>query len=157
MDLRISVVLLLIFLSGGHSLKCYTCKGDLTGSCDAKVETCGYGLSKCKTTMGEQYIGRNSFTVTTKQCASSCASDILKPFLDVVDYFYGWSEDTTHCCDTDLCNAPPKQFPTGGRADSTEPHEDGIQRLPTGGTADGVYKGSFLLLLPSLLFYFLFQ
>ncbi|XP_050957940.1 prostate stem cell antigen isoform X3 [Labeo rohita] len=120
MDLRISVVLLLIFLTGGHSLKCYTCLPDLTGSCDAKVETCRDGFSKCGSMKGEQSIGPAKVTVTIKQCVDTCESATKQ----------SWIGGTVkvHCCDTDLCNA-----------------------------ADGVYKGSFLLLLSSLLFYFLFQ
>ncbi|XP_051733866.1 uncharacterized protein LOC127503778 isoform X3 [Ctenopharyngodon idella] len=79
MDLRVSVVLLFIFLTGGSS----------------KV------------------------SFITKVCADKCV-----PGTHQID------EGTLslHCCDTDLCNA-----------------------------ADGVYKGSFLLLFSPLLFYFLFQ
>ncbi|XP_050957946.1 secreted Ly-6/uPAR domain-containing protein 2 isoform X3 [Labeo rohita] len=120
MDLHISVVLLLIFLTGGHSLKCYTCKPDDIGSCDAKVKTCRKGLSKCAYATLEQPIGSNTLTATSKECASTCEPGVHHLPTGVTV--------TTHCCDTDLCNA-----------------------------ADGVYKGSFLLLLSSLLFYFLFQ
>ncbi|XP_050957938.1 lymphocyte antigen 6B isoform X1 [Labeo rohita] len=120
MDLRISVVLLLIFLTGGHSLKCYTCVPDLTGSCDAKVETCRDGFSKCASMTGEQSIGSTKVTVTSKQCADTCEPG--------TEELLTGGTVKVHCCDTDLCNA-----------------------------ADGVYKGSFLLLFPSLLFYFLFQ
>ncbi|KAL1253509.1 hypothetical protein QQF64_018202 [Cirrhinus molitorella] len=121
MDLRISVVVLLIFLTGGNSLKCYSCMPDLTtGACKAKEETCGGGLSKCVSITAEQYVGSNKMTVTTKNCVSTCESGTRKlPTGGTV---------TVNCCDTDLCNA-----------------------------ADGVYKGSFLLLLSPLFFYFLFQ
>ncbi|XDV26568.1 hypothetical protein PO909_030226 [Leuciscus waleckii] len=101
MNLQVSVVLLFIFLTGGYSLKCYSCKTDLTGSCAAKEETCAAGV--CYT------IG-SSVSITVKGCIPVCVPG------------------TMSCCDTDLCNA-----------------------------ADGVYKGSFLLLVSPLLFYFLFQ
>ncbi|KAI2646697.1 Lymphocyte antigen 6B [Labeo rohita] len=97
MDLRISVVLLLIFLTGGHSLKCYTCVSDLTGSCDAKVETCRDGISKCAIMTGEQSIGSAKITVTIKECASTCEPGTKQlPTGGTVK---------VHCCDTDLCNA----------------------------------------------------
>ncbi|XP_051733864.1 long neurotoxin homolog TA-bm16-like isoform X2 [Ctenopharyngodon idella] len=119
MDLRVSVVLLFIFLTGGYSLKCYSCLPDSTGSCKAKVETCPVGHSKCGRSVVEQTVGSSKVSFITKVCADKCV-----PGTHQID------EGTLslHCCDTDLCNA-----------------------------ADGVYKGSFLLLFSPLLFYFLFQ
>ncbi|KAK2872213.1 hypothetical protein Q8A67_022110 [Cirrhinus molitorella] len=128
MDLRISVVLLLIFLTGGNSLKCYTCEPHKNDTCEAKVETCGDGLSKCVSITEQQsckfmfffLFAGTSMTLKSKMCASTCEPGTQKlPTGGTV---------TVHCCDTDLCNA-----------------------------ADGVYKGSFLLLLSPLFFYFLFQ
>ncbi|XDV26572.1 hypothetical protein PO909_030229 [Leuciscus waleckii] len=115
MNLQVSIVLLFIFLTGGYSLKCYSCTPDLTGSCAAKEEICADGVSKCSTTRVEQSIGFTTVSVTTKGCAAVCVPGTVGPA-------------TMSCCDTDLCNA-----------------------------ADGVYKGSFLLLVSPLLFYFLFQ
>ncbi|KAK2872211.1 hypothetical protein Q8A67_022108 [Cirrhinus molitorella] len=121
MDLRISVVLLLIFLTGGNSLKCYSCEPDLpSGACEAKEETCGDGLSECVSITAEQNIDSAKLTITTKNCASTCEPG--------TQHLPTGGTVTTHCCDTDLCNA-----------------------------ADGVYKGSFLLLLSPLFFYFLVQ
>ncbi|XP_073681174.1 long neurotoxin homolog TA-bm16-like isoform X3 [Garra rufa] len=97
MDLRIFVAVFLIFLSGGYSLKCYSCVSDLTGSCEAKVDICGDGLSKCVSTKGEQYIGSGKMTIVKKQCARTCEPGAQK-------LPYGVTE-TTRCCDTDLCNA----------------------------------------------------
>ncbi|KAI2646696.1 Secreted Ly-6/uPAR-related protein 1 [Labeo rohita] len=98
MDLRISVVLLLIFLTGGHSLKCYTCVSDLTGYCDAKVETCGYGLYKClSNTHVEQFFGSPKTIMTIKQCVDKCESKTQQ--------LSTGGTVNIHCCDTDLCNA----------------------------------------------------
>ncbi|XP_026064792.1 lymphocyte antigen 6D-like [Carassius auratus] len=120
MDLRVSVVLLFVFLTGGYSLKCYTCVPDLTGSCNAIEKTCGNGMYKCESFTGEQPIGSTKVSVTIKQCSATCEAGTQQLVIG--------GTVTTRCCNTDLCNA-----------------------------ADGVYKGSFLLLLSPLLFYFLFQ
>ncbi|XP_058614860.1 lymphocyte antigen 6C2 [Onychostoma macrolepis] len=120
MDLRVSVVLLFVFLTGGYSLKCYTCSSAQEGPCEAKVEICGDGFSKCESKTTEQSTGSTKVSITTKQCASTCEAGTQQLLTGVTV--------TTRCCDTDLCNG-----------------------------ADGVYKGSFLLLMSPLLFYFLFQ
>ncbi|KAL1253514.1 hypothetical protein QQF64_018207 [Cirrhinus molitorella] len=120
MDLHISVVVLLIFLTGGNSLKCYSCESDHTGICEAKEETCEDGLSECVSITAEQNVDSAKLTLTTKNCASTCEPG--------TQHLLTGGTVTVNCCDTDLCNA-----------------------------ADGVYKGSFLLLLSPLFFYFLFQ
>ncbi|XP_043085854.1 prostate stem cell antigen [Puntigrus tetrazona] len=117
MNLRVSVVLLFVFLTGGHSLKCYTCFPALGGACEAKVETCKGGF--CQSITTEQTTGSSKMSITVKGCAATCEAGTQQLPTGTV---------TTRCCDTDLCNA-----------------------------ADGVYKGSFLLLSSPLLFYFLFQ
>ncbi|XP_067232221.1 candoxin-like [Chanodichthys erythropterus] len=120
MDLRVSVVLLFIFLTGGYSLKCYKCSYDSKNTCKAEEETCRFGSSKCATTITEESDGSTKVSIKTKGCAEICIP--------------GTQQTSTggtlslHCCNTDLCNA-----------------------------ADGVFKGSFLLLFSPLLFYFLFQ
>ncbi|XP_067280713.1 weak neurotoxin OH-72-like [Pseudorasbora parva] len=111
MDLRVSFVLLFVFLTGGYSLKCYSCSPS-----DSNCETtCKDGESKCYSSDAldeKRGTGR-------KGCATKCEPGSFK--LNEVT-------STLRCCSTDLCNA-----------------------------ADGVYKGSFLLLFSPLLFYFLFQ
>ncbi|XP_058613745.1 gamma-bungarotoxin-like [Onychostoma macrolepis] len=119
MDLRISVVLLFFFLTGGYSLKCYTCSSAQEGPCEAKVEICGDGFSKCESKTTEQSTGSAKVSVT-KECARTCKAGTHQLITGVTL--------TTRCCDTDLCNG-----------------------------ADGAYKGSYLLLMSPLLFYFLFQ
>ncbi|XP_048022197.1 gamma-bungarotoxin-like [Megalobrama amblycephala] len=119
MDLRVSVVLLFFFFTGGYSLKCYSCSSDSMGSCDT-TETCKDGSSKCESRIFEQTDGSSKVSVTTKGCVEKCDARTRNlPTGGTV---------SVHCCDTDLCNA-----------------------------ADGVFKGSFLLLFSPLLFYFLFQ
>ncbi|XP_051733863.1 lymphocyte antigen 6B-like [Ctenopharyngodon idella] len=120
MDLRVSVVLLLIFLTGGYSLKCYRCFPDSKGSCETTQETCPAGVSKCASITGEISVGSTKVSFTAKGCVPECVPGSTQ--------LPGGGTGSVHCCDTDLCNA-----------------------------ADGVYKGSFLLLFSPLLFYFLFQ
>ncbi|XP_051733858.1 lymphocyte antigen 6B-like isoform X1 [Ctenopharyngodon idella] len=121
MDLRVSVVLLFFFLTGGYSLRCYSCTPSLMSSCEATttVETCKAGY-ECSSSTAEQTFDSTKVSFTTKGCAKECqrATAQTPEGLKV----------SLHCCNTDLCNA-----------------------------ADGVYKGSFLLLFSPLLFYFLFQ
>ncbi|XP_067311428.1 prostate stem cell antigen-like [Pseudorasbora parva] len=120
MDLRVSVILLFIFLTGGYSLKCYSCRPDETGFCEDKVETCPDEYTSCASSTVEQSYGASYLTYTTKRCTSNCGTLTKQLTID--------QKTTNYCCNTDLCNA-----------------------------ADGVYKGSFLLLLSPLLFYFLFH
>ncbi|KAK9955020.1 hypothetical protein ABG768_014928 [Culter alburnus] len=120
MDLRVSVVLLFIFLTGGYSLKCYKCSSVLTGSCEAKEEICADGFSKCENSIVEQSAGSSKVSIKTKGCAAACVPGTQK--------LPTGGTMSVQCCNTDLCNA-----------------------------ADGVFKGSFLLLFSPLLFYFLFQ
>ncbi|XP_016382027.1 lymphocyte antigen 6B-like [Sinocyclocheilus rhinocerous] len=118
MDLQISVFLLFVLFTAGHSLRCYEC---LPGSCaDQNVTTCPSGFSKCMSSTTVTQAGPIKVSIKIKLCVPTCEAGTQQlPTGGTI---------TTQCCDTDLCNA-----------------------------ADGVYKGSFLLLLSPLLFYFLFQ
>ncbi|KTF89490.1 hypothetical protein cypCar_00044650 [Cyprinus carpio] len=96
MDLRVSVVLLLIFLTGGYSLKCYVCNTLLTDYCEAKVELCRDGFSKCQSQATEISMGFAEILSITRNCASTCEAGTE----------HSWAGETvTQCCDTDLCNA----------------------------------------------------
>ncbi|XP_051536241.1 three-finger toxin MALT0070C [Myxocyprinus asiaticus] len=118
MNPQVSVALLFIFLTGGHSLKCYVCKFDLmTGSCDGKPMTCPSGASKCASITADQSIGSTKVSLTTKLCTDHCEPGTQQLPTGTI---------STKCCDTDLCNG-----------------------------TDGIYKGSFLLLLLPLFFYIL--
>ncbi|KAF4114009.1 hypothetical protein G5714_004232 [Onychostoma macrolepis] len=119
MDLKISVFLLFLLFTAGHSLSCYKCT-NLLGSCaDQKVETCPSGSYKCSTVTTVMQVGSAKVTTTIKGCASDCKPVTTQIISGTV---------SAQCCDSELCNA-----------------------------ADGTCKGSFLLLLSPLFFYFLFQ
>ncbi|XP_043090176.1 lymphocyte antigen 6 complex locus protein G6d-like [Puntigrus tetrazona] len=96
MDLRVSAVLLFVFLTGGHSLKCYTCSSAPGGTCEAKVETCGNGFSKCESIAREKTVDSAKLWSTVKRCAVTCEAGnqhVLEEGTEI-----------SHCCDTDLCN-----------------------------------------------------
>ncbi|XP_048036350.1 long neurotoxin LNTX-2 homolog isoform X2 [Megalobrama amblycephala] len=97
MDLRVSVVLLFFFLTGGYSLQCYVCKPDLTGSCEIKVETCPDDCSLCSSCSVTLSNGYKNLTFTIKGCANKCQDAKVR----TPD---GISMDVT-CCKSDFCNA----------------------------------------------------
>ncbi|XP_048023141.1 phospholipase A2 inhibitor and Ly6/PLAUR domain-containing protein-like [Megalobrama amblycephala] len=108
MDLQISVFLLFILCTAGHSLSCYECKG-LNGSCaDQKVQTCHSGYSRCMSSTGVTKFGDTNIKVKTKDCAFACQSGSMN---------LGYIKTTTSCCDTDECNlqdaADPSNIPNG--------------------------------------------
>ncbi|XP_051959782.1 three-finger toxin MALT0070C-like [Xyrauchen texanus] len=119
MDLQISIVLLSILLTGGHSLKCYKCESDpTTGICNRTIVTCPSGNDKCLSSSIEISIGNSKVTYISKSCADKCVSGPDQSTAGV----------TSRCCETDLCNG-----------------------------SDGIYKGSFQLLLLPLFFYIFFN
>ncbi|CAM4665177.1 unnamed protein product [Leuciscus chuanchicus] len=107
MDLQISVFLLFILFTAGHSLICYECSG-LTGSCaDQKLKTCPSGSSKCMSLTAVSQ-GQISVKVKIKDCAVVCQSGSMN---------FGISKVSSSCCNTDQCNvkdAPdPSNIPNG--------------------------------------------
>ncbi|KAK9955017.1 hypothetical protein ABG768_014925 [Culter alburnus] len=105
MDLQISVFLLFILFTAGHSLSCYECNG-LTGSCAGQtVKTCPSGSSKCMslTAITQAEI---SVKVKIKDCAPACQNGSMN---------FGISTLTSSCCDTDQCNVQdaPEPVPNG--------------------------------------------
>ncbi|XP_048038482.1 long neurotoxin LNTX-2 homolog isoform X2 [Megalobrama amblycephala] len=97
MDLRVSVVLLFFFLTGGYSLQCYTCVTDSWGNCKATVETCPDDCFACSTCTASLSNGYKNMNFTIKGCASQCQSAKVRtprgPSMDV------------SCCMSDRCNA----------------------------------------------------
>ncbi|XP_073668659.1 uncharacterized protein [Paramisgurnus dabryanus] len=92
MDQHISILLLFIFITGSHSLKCYECTPDLSGSCEAEEKICSDGETKClkmTTVFGSTKIS------TTKSCVMTCEENSINDPTGTT---------STKCCDTDLCN-----------------------------------------------------
>ncbi|XP_048035730.1 lymphocyte antigen 6E-like [Megalobrama amblycephala] len=115
MDLQISVFLLFILFTAGHSLSCYECMG-LMGSCaDQKLKACPSGSSQCSSTTAVVQIGDFSSKVKAKDCAPACQSGSLN---------FGTVKTTISCCNTDQCNlqdAPdPSNAPNGRTCYSCE-------------------------------------
>ncbi|XDV54865.1 hypothetical protein PO909_023066 [Leuciscus waleckii] len=105
MDLQISVFLLFLIFSAGHSLQCFEC-GIKTDSCvNQTAITCPAG-SCCQTSSGEIQDGDFTAKGTSKSCDSDCES---------WSYNYGYARITKSCCNTDLCNLPdpPDPVPNG--------------------------------------------
>uniref|UniRef100_A0A8C2AG71 UPAR/Ly6 domain-containing protein n=1 Tax=Cyprinus carpio TaxID=7962 RepID=A0A8C2AG71_CYPCA len=110
MDLQISVFLLFVLFTAGHSLSCYECMG-LTGSCaDQKVKTCPSGFSKCMSLTTAVQSGGFSAKVKIKDCAPDCAIGSMN---------FGIGKTSLACCNTDQCNvqdAPdPSNNPNGNK------------------------------------------
>ncbi|XDV31173.1 hypothetical protein PO909_033925 [Leuciscus waleckii] len=108
MDLQISVFLLFILFTAGHSLSCYECMG-LTGSCaNQTATTCPAGSSKCESSTAVTQVGDITSKVMGKGCVPVCQSGSLN---------LGYVRAITSCCNTDLCNGPdppdPSNVPNG--------------------------------------------
>uniref|UniRef100_A0A8C1RBW2 UPAR/Ly6 domain-containing protein n=1 Tax=Cyprinus carpio TaxID=7962 RepID=A0A8C1RBW2_CYPCA len=89
MDLQISVFLLFVLFTGGHSLSCYDCISP-QGSCN-QTSQCTTGSNNCFRTI----LTYNSATVIVKSCAAGCPSGSINLGAGRVDPV---------CCNTDLCN-----------------------------------------------------
>ncbi|KAF4098874.1 hypothetical protein G5714_020904 [Onychostoma macrolepis] len=108
MDLQISVFLLFILFTAGHSFSCYECSG-LMGSCAAQnVKACPSGFSKCMSSTTVAQVGEISSKVKIKACAADCVSGSMN---------LGIAKTSFACCNTDRCNlqdAPdPSNVPNG--------------------------------------------
>ncbi|XP_016404063.1 urokinase plasminogen activator surface receptor-like isoform X1 [Sinocyclocheilus rhinocerous] len=108
MDLQISVFLLFVLFTAGHSLSCYECTG-LKGSCaNQKVKTCPSRFSKCMSTTAVTQVGDIRAKVKAKDCAVDCASGSMN---------LGIIKRSSVCCNTDRCNirdAPDPSIDSNG-------------------------------------------
>ncbi|XP_052392962.1 urokinase plasminogen activator surface receptor isoform X1 [Carassius gibelio] len=95
MDVQISVFLLFVLFTAGHSFSCYECMG-LMGSCsDQKVKTCPSGFSKCMSVTTTVQSGDISAKVKIKDCVPECAAGSMN---------MGLAKTSLACCNTDQCN-----------------------------------------------------
>ncbi|KAI7795892.1 CD59 glycoprotein-like [Triplophysa rosa] len=115
MDLRITIVLLSVFITGGHCIRCYACESRGSDVCEERIISCS-DRDSCASTRETKYRS-TKVSVLGKGCLEKehCISGTLRQETGFV---------SLQCCNTDLCNG-----------------------------ADGLYKGSFLLLLSPLFFY----
>ncbi|XP_051733836.1 phospholipase A2 inhibitor and Ly6/PLAUR domain-containing protein-like isoform X5 [Ctenopharyngodon idella] len=138
MDLQISVFLLFILFTAGHSFSCYECTG-LNGSCaDQKLKTCPSGSSKCMslTAITQAEI---SVKVKIKDCAPACQSGSMN---------FGFTIVTSFCCYTDLCNvrdAPDHSNVTNGKKCYTIDLQNRTTILSCSGTEDRCIKATATL------------
>ncbi|XP_073681090.1 urokinase plasminogen activator surface receptor-like [Garra rufa] len=109
MDLQISVLLLFILFTTGHSLSCYECTS-LKGSCtDQKVKTCPRGSSMCSSSTSVTQSADTTAKIKVKDCAAVCASGSLN---------LGILKKSSVCCNTDQCNtqdAPDPRTDSNGK------------------------------------------
>ncbi|XP_067232176.1 urokinase plasminogen activator surface receptor-like [Chanodichthys erythropterus] len=103
MDLQISVFLLFILFTAGHSLRCYECMG-LTGSCAGQtIKTCPSGSLQCESSTAVVQVGDITSKVKAKDCASACQSGSMN---------LGIVKAITSCCNTDQCNVQDAPDPS---------------------------------------------
>ncbi|XP_048009904.1 putative uncharacterized protein DDB_G0282133 [Megalobrama amblycephala] len=96
MDLQISVFLLFILFTAGHSLICYNCTSlngtSLNGTCtNQTVQTCSNGSQCESSTEVSQYGNITKF----RRCADDCKNGSKNT---------GVLKMTSYCCNTDRCN-----------------------------------------------------
>ncbi|XP_048012009.1 urokinase plasminogen activator surface receptor-like [Megalobrama amblycephala] len=103
MDLHLSVFLLFVLFTAGHSLNCYECFSS-TGSCATqKLKTCPSGFSKCISSFAVTQVGDISTKVIVKDCAPDCSSLSMN---------FGIIKTSVSCCNTELCNVKDAPDPS---------------------------------------------
>ncbi|XP_052443432.1 urokinase plasminogen activator surface receptor [Carassius gibelio] len=101
MDLQISVFLLFILFTAGHSLYCYECMG-LTGFCVKKPVMCPFGASNCVSSTMVVEIGNIRSNMKIKGCSLGCKSGSMN---------LGILKSSYSCCGTSFCNAKDSPEP----------------------------------------------
>ncbi|XP_056100973.1 phospholipase A2 inhibitor and Ly6/PLAUR domain-containing protein-like [Rhinichthys klamathensis goyatoka] len=168
MDLQISVFLLFILFTAGHSLSCYECSG-LTGSCaDQKLKTCPSGSSQCLSLTTVVQAGKSNMIeiysyltdgdgaiiywccnktatpfsggITTKGKVKDCAVACQSGSMN-----FGISKVSTSCCNTDQCNTQdvpdPPNTPNGKQCFSCD-EKSCSNTLSCSGTEDRCFKAT---------------
>ncbi|XP_048035736.1 phospholipase A2 inhibitor NAI-like [Megalobrama amblycephala] len=129
MDLQISVFLLFILFTAGHSLSCNLC-----ASSSCTQQTCSSG----STCFGLTYVVNTS---VTKGRGCIAASDCINGFVNL-----GYIQLSTSCCNTELCNsqdAPePSNTPNGKKCYYCDVSQNCTKVLSCSGTEDRCIKAS---------------
>ncbi|KAL1253373.1 hypothetical protein QQF64_018066 [Cirrhinus molitorella] len=106
MDLQLSVFLLFVLFTAGHSLSCYQCTGTTSGSCVQR--TCYNESFSC--------IAATSYNGDNKTVAKDC---FLSNGCPTGSVNLGNIKASLNCCSTDLCNAQdapdPKEIASNGK------------------------------------------
>ncbi|XP_061403209.1 CD59 glycoprotein-like [Lethenteron reissneri] len=98
----------LMFVSGGHSLKCYSCSPTINNTaCNAGgLVTCSdVSLDTCATIL----VYKGSSYVLLKSCLAKAYCDTITVF----DFSYKGATLTTTCCQSDGCNVNAAPRPLG--------------------------------------------
>ncbi|XP_050949772.1 cytotoxin 1b-like [Labeo rohita] len=106
MDLKITVFLLCILFSGGHSLSCYQCTSVLS-SC-TQTSQCPAGINNCLSAT----VTGNGTTVKVKTCAPDvCPNGSVN---------LGTEQISSVCCNTDLCNGQDAPDPSSSTSNGRQ-------------------------------------
>ncbi|ROL43675.1 phospholipase A2 inhibitor and Ly6/PLAUR domain-containing protein [Anabarilius grahami] len=137
MDLQISVFLLFILFTAGHSLSCYECRSSLGSCAFQEKKTCPSESLYCVSTTGVVQIGGIKTVNKFKGCEADCQSGSTN---------IGYSKMTLSCCNTDLCNAqdapdPNTNVPNGKKCFSCD-EKSCSNTLSCLGTEDRCFKAT---------------
>ncbi|XP_073727618.1 urokinase plasminogen activator surface receptor-like isoform X2 [Misgurnus anguillicaudatus] len=98
MELKIFIVLFCALFTGGHSLRCYECLGNMD-SCENKEKTCPATDTTCVSATHVQTSGGHAVKKQSKGCTVTDACTSTS-----VNFGYYRFTMSTQCCTTDLCN-----------------------------------------------------
>ncbi|XDV38264.1 hypothetical protein PO909_007708 [Leuciscus waleckii] len=135
MDLQISVFLLFILFTAGHSLSCFEC---LAGPC--ALTTCPSENTNCLSTTDAG--PTNTSPVTSKQCAPARACATWS-------YNTGSYKFSSYCCNTDLCNvqdaSDPSNAPNGNKCYYCDEQKNCSKVLNCSGSQDRCFTSTGIL------------